>query len=210
LILQQHETLGVVAGISLSRQKVTNKRQVDYEENNDHPLHMLKHTALHGDDQIWLCATFIDMLIQQIREDMKSAMKAKEQVKLDTLRGVISACTNELVAKGMKPTDEITDDMATTVLKRLAKQRKDSIEQFTKGGRAELAEKETTELKVIETYLPQMASKEEILKVAEAKKSEMGITDPSGQGKLMGAIIKEFAGRADGADVKEVVASLFK
>ena len=141
---------------------------------------------------------------------MKTAMKARDQVRLDTLRSAITAFTNELVAKGKKPTDEVDDAMAIVVLKRLAKQRKDSIEQFTAGGRTELAAKEASELKVVEAYLPQTASREEIQKIAEAKKAELGITDPSGQGKLMGAIIKEFAGRADGADVKEVVASLFK
>lgn len=149
------------------------------------------------------------MLQNQIREDIKTAMKARDQVRLDTLRGAITAFTNELVAKGKKPTEEISDADATTVLKRLAKQRKDSIEQFTAGGRAELAEKESMELKIIEAYLPQMASREDILKVAEAKKAELGVTDKSGAGKLMGAVIKEFAGTADGADVKDVVNSLF-
>lgn len=153
---------------------------------------------------------YLNMLIQQIREDMKAAMKAKDQVKLDTLRGAITAFTNELVAKGKKPTDEVDDAMAITVLKRLAKQRKDSIEQFTKGGRTELADKETAELKVIEGFLPAGVSKADIEKVARAKKEELGINDPSGMGKLMGAVIKEFAGGADGGDVKDVVSSLFK
>jgi uncharacterized protein YqeY len=109
----------------------------------------------------------------------------------------------------MKPTDEVSDDMAMAILKRLAKQRKDSIEQFTKGGRPELAEKEAAELVILEAYLPQMASREEIEKVARAKKEELGVADASGAGKLMGAIIKEFAGRADGGDVKAVVQALF-
>jgi uncharacterized protein len=148
------------------------------------------------------------MLQTQIREDLKTAMKARDQVRVDTLRGAITAFTNELVAKGKKPTEEIADADAITVLKRLAKQRKDSIEQFTKGGRQELADKENAELKVIEAYLPQTASREDIEKVARVKKEEMGITDASGAGKLMGAVIKEFAGGADGADVKAVVIAL--
>lgn len=139
---------------------------------------------------------------------MKGAMKAKDQIKLDTLRGAITAFTNELVAKGKKPTEPVDDAMALTVLKRLAKQRKDSIEQFTKGGRTELADKESQELAVIEAYLPQMASREEIEKVAKAKMAELGVADKAGVGKLMGAVIKEFAGNADGAVVKEVVNSL--
>lgn len=148
------------------------------------------------------------MLTTQIREDLKSAMKERDMLKLNTLRGAVTAFTNELVAKGMKPTDELSDADAMTVLKRLGKQRKDSMEQFTKGGRPELAEKEAAELKFIEVYLPQSTPRSEIEIVARAKKEEMGITDASGAGKLTGAIMKEFAGNADGGDVKAVVAEL--
>ena len=137
-------------------------------------------------------------------------MKARDSVRLDTLRGAVTAFTNELVAKGRKPTDELTDAEAVAVLKRLSKQRKDAIEQFEKGGRPELAEKELQELKIIETYLPPGASREDIERVAKAKKEELGITDASGIGKLTGAVMKEFAGTADGNDVKEAVAALFK
>ncbi|HUO50552.1 MAG TPA: GatB/YqeY domain-containing protein [Candidatus Paceibacterota bacterium] len=149
------------------------------------------------------------MILQKIREDVKTAMKAKDQVRLDTLRGAIAAFTNELVAKGKKPTEEIADPDAVTVLKRLSKQRKEAADVYEKGGRAELAEKEMTELKIIEEYLPQMASREEIEKVARAKKEELGVTDAAGAGKLTGAVMKEFGGNADGNDVKAVVASLF-
>ena len=148
------------------------------------------------------------MLTAQVKTDMIAAMKAREPITVDTLRGAMTAFTNELVAKGKKPTDELTDPEAVVVLKRLAKQRKDSIEQFTAGSRPELAEKEAKELAVIEVYLPQTVSRDAIKAVAEAKKAEMGITDASGAGKLMGAVIKEFAGTADGADVKTVVTEL--
>lgn len=149
------------------------------------------------------------MLTQKIRDDMKDAMRAKDQVKVDTLRGAIAAFTNELVAKGKKPTEDISDADATIVLKRLGKQRKEAAEVYEKGGRKDLAEKELLELKMIEAYLPQMASREEIEKVAVAKKTELGVTDASGAGKLTGVVMKEFAGRADGNDVKEVVQALF-
>lgn len=148
-------------------------------------------------------------LQQTIRTDMTSAMKARDSLRVDTLRGALTAFTNEVVAKGKKPTEEIADNDAVTVLKRLGKQRKDAIEQYTAGGRTELAEKEASELKIIEAYLPQMASREEIDKVARAKKEELRVVDASGAGKLTGAVMKEFAGRADGTDVKEVVAALF-
>lgn len=139
---------------------------------------------------------------------MKEAMRAKDGVRLQTLRGALAAFTNELVAKGKKPTDELSESEIQAVLKRLAKQRKDSIEQFTKGGRTELAEKEAQELAILEAYLPQMATREEILKVAEAKKTETG-ADAASKGKLMGIVMKELGGNADGGLVKEVVESLF-
>ena len=149
------------------------------------------------------------MLTAQIRTDMTAAMKARDSLRVDTLRGALAAFTNELVAKGQKPTEELADSDALTVLKRLAKQRKEAAEVYTKGGRAELAEKELSELKIIESYLPQMASREDIEKVARAKKEALGITDASGIGKLTGIVMKEFAGTADGNLVKEVIASLF-
>ena len=148
------------------------------------------------------------MLLQQIKEDMKSAMKAKDDLRVQTLRSVIAACTNELVAKNMKPTDEVIDAMAGQVLKRLAKQRKDSAEQFTKGNRPELAQKEMAELTILESYLPKGASKEDIEKIAKAKIAELGVTDTTGMGKLTGAVMKEFGGTADGNDVREVLQKL--
>ncbi len=140
---------------------------------------------------------------------MTAAMKARDAVRVDTLRGAMSAFTNELVSKGKKPTEELADADAVTVLKRLAKQRKEAADVYTKGGRTELADKELAELKIIESYLPQMASREDIEKVARAKKEELGVTDASGMGKLTGTVLKEFQGSADGNLVKEVVASLF-
>lgn len=123
---------------------------------------------------------------------------------MDTLRGALAAFVNELVAKGKKPTEEIADSDASTVLKRLAKQRREAAEQYEKGGRKELADKESAELKIIEEYLPQMAPPEEIEKVVRAKMAE-GITDT---GKLTGAVMKEFAGAADGSVVRDIVQKL--
>jgi uncharacterized protein len=152
----------------------------------------------------------LTMLTQQIKADMITAMKAKDDLRVQTLRGCMSAFTNELVAKNRKPTDVLEDAEAVTVLKRLAKQRKDSAEQFIKGGRPELAEKENAELKILEVYLPEGPSREAIEKVAREKMTILGISDAAGAGKLMGAVIKEFAGTADGAVVKDVVTSLLK
>ena len=156
-----------------------------------------------------VCYIF-DMLVTDIKAQMVAAMKAKDSLRVETLRGAMAAFTNELVAKGRKPTDELTDDEAVAVLKRLGKQRADAVDQYSKGGRQDLADKEAAEKKIIEEFLPQMASKEEIEKVAKAKMAEMGAVDASGLGKLTGAVMKEFAGRADGNDVKAVLASLLK
>ena len=149
------------------------------------------------------------MLFEQIRSDMTAAMKLRDRLRVDTLRGAIAACTNELVAKGKKPTDEVTDTDVMAVLKRLAKQRKEAAEQYARGGRPELAEKETSELAIILSYLPRTAARDEIERVARAKKDELGVTDASEVGKLTGAVMKEFAGQADGSLVREVVSSLF-
>jgi len=142
---------------------------------------------------------------EQIKEDMKQAMREKNEAKLSVTRGLISSFTNELVASGKTPQDPIDDEAAMTVINRAAKQRKDSIEQFEKGGRPELAESEKAELAVLEEYLPEMMSKEEIKKVVDAKKEALGITDKSGIGQLIGAVMGELKGKADGGDVKKVV-----
>jgi len=144
-----------------------------------------------------------------IKGQMKDAMKAKDQVRLTVLRGIASAVTNELVAKKMMPTDELPDGDVLAVIKRLSKQRKDSIQQFTDAGRDELAADEKAELVVLDEFLPAMMSQDDIRPVAEAKKAEMGVEDKSGAGKLVGAVMGALAGKADGGDVKAVVDSLF-
>ena len=104
---------------------------------------------------------------------------------------------------------ELSDEEALSVIKKQAKQRKDSIEQFRNGGRNDLAEKEEKELVIISEYLPKEMSKEDIEKIAKSKKKELGINDKSKIGILMGALMKEFKGKADGAIVKEVADNLF-
>ena len=150
------------------------------------------------------------MLQQKIREDLKDAMRAKDELRLNVLRGFLSALTNELVAKKRKPSEELSDEDATTVLQRLVKQRKDSITQFTAGGRADLAKNEESEMKVIKTYLPEMLSFEAVLELVKKKKNEMEIVDKTKSNLLMGAVMKELKGKADGTVVKKAVDSLFK
>ncbi len=146
---------------------------------------------------------------EKIRAELIVAMKAKDAVRVSVLRGLIAAFINELVAKGKKPQDAITDEEVLAVIKRGVKQRKDSIDQFTKGGRADLADKEETELRILEAYLPAQLSREEIETKAKALKEKMGVTDKSKMGPFMGALMKELGGNADGAVVKDVVTSLF-
>ena len=144
-----------------------------------------------------------------LREAMKDAMRAKDAVRLSVIRGIMTAITNELVAKGGKPTDEMADEDVIAIIRRLSKQRKDSIEQFEKGGRADLAETEKAELAIIESMLPALLSEEEVRTVTTAKAAELGITTKDKANQLMGAVMKELKGKADGTVVKAVVDSLF-
>ena len=146
------------------------------------------------------------MLQNDIRESIKDAMKAKDEVRLMVLRGLTAAFTNELVATNRKPTVPLPDEDALNVIRRMVKQRKDSIEQFRKGGREDLASREEAEQKILETYLPQMMSREEIEPIVKLKIAEMQ-ADKSKAGILMGAVMSELKGKADGKMVKDVVES---
>ncbi len=145
----------------------------------------------------------------QIRESLKESMKAKDAVRLRTVRSILTAFTNELVATGKTPQDMIADDAGLAVIKRLAKQRKDSISQYEAASRNDLAEPEKEELVVLEDYLPTLMTQEQIRPIAEAKKAELGVEDKTKMGILVGVIMKELGGKADGGDVKIVVEDLF-
>ena len=149
------------------------------------------------------------MIYKGIKEEVKKALKAKDEPRLTVLRGLIASATNELIAQKRKSDEDLTDEEVLSIIKQAVKQRKDSIEQFAKGGREDLVKKETEELKILEAYLPPKMPKEEIEKVASAKKEELGIKDREKMGLLIGAVLKETKGKADGKDVKEVVESLF-
>ncbi len=144
-----------------------------------------------------------------LRDSLKEAMKAKDAAKLRTIRSIMTAVTNELVATGKTPQSELDDAGVLSVIKRLAKQRKDSIIQYEAAGRNDLSEPEKEELVVLEAYLPTLMSQEAIRPLAEAKMAELGITDKSKMGMLVGSLMKDLAGQADGGDVKAVVEQLF-
>lgn len=148
------------------------------------------------------------MLHEEIKGEIKKAMLAKDELRLTVMRGLVAAFMNEVVAFKRMPQELLTDEEALAVIKRLVKQRKDSIEQFTKGGRADLAASEEAEMKILETYLPKTMSRDEIRPIAEAKIKELGVADKSKVGLLLGALMKDLKGKADGGDVKAVVDEL--
>ncbi len=149
------------------------------------------------------------MLHEQIKSGIKEAMMGKDAVRLETLRAMVAAFMNELVAKGKKPQEMLNDEEALAVITRLSKQRKDSIEQFKKGNREDLVKVEEAQLAILEKYLPKMMDKSEVEKIAKAKKEELGITDATKKGMLMSALMKDLKGKADGTVVKEAVDGLF-
>lgn len=148
-------------------------------------------------------------LQSDIRADMMAAMKEKNTEKTTLLKSLISGFTNELVSLGRTPQDTLTDEEAMAVIKRAEKQRKDSIKQFEDGGRPELAAGEKTELEFLTEYLPEMMRVDQITEIAKRLKEKMGVDDKAKMGILIGAVVKETAGQADGGDIKDVVLGLF-
>ncbi len=149
------------------------------------------------------------MLHEDIKKKIPDAMRARDAITLSVLRGMVAAFTNELVAQKRPPQEMLSDEETLAVIKRQVKQRKESIEQFKKGNRDDLVQKESAELAILETYLPATMSMEEIERLARAKKDELGITQKSDSGKLMAALMKDLKGKADGGDVKTAGEKLF-
>jgi uncharacterized protein YqeY len=146
---------------------------------------------------------------ETIKNQLLDAMRDQDEVKLNTLRSLISMFSYELIAKKSKDT-LIDDTSALTLIKRNVNQHKDSIEQFEKGGRKDLVKKEKAELAILETYLPASMSKDDIKKIVKAKIKSEGKPDNKKVGAFMGIIMKELKGKADGADVKSVIEELIK
>jgi uncharacterized protein YqeY len=143
-------------------------------------------------------------LTDQIQKDITTAMKARDEARLSTLRMVKSALKNREIEK-MAPLD---DKEAQQVLSTLIKQRKDSVEQFTKGGRQELADKEAAEIVLIESYLPKSAGEGEIIAGVKAVITEMGSPTMKDMGTVMKNAMSKFAAqgmRVDGKQVSEAV-----
>ena len=148
------------------------------------------------------------MLHDQIKEKIKESMLARDQVMLASYRAILAGIGTEVTGRGMKPSEMLDDEGVISVITKLVKQRKDAISQFRAAGRNDLADEDQTQLDLFETFLPKMMSEEEIETFAKAKIAEMGEIDKSKSGMILGALMKDLIGKADGADVKKVVEKL--
>jgi uncharacterized protein YqeY len=141
------------------------------------------------------------MLRDQIADDMRAAMKAREQTRVSTLRMLMAAVKNTQVDKG----HELDDEEVVDVVAREAKRRRESMEAFEKGGRDELVEKERAELNVLEAYLPERMGEAELASLVDEAIAETGATSAKEMGQVMKALMPKVKGRADGAAVSTLV-----
>lgn len=148
-------------------------------------------------------------LHEQIKNNIKESMKSGDKVRLEVMRGLVTAFTNELVATKRTPQDLLTDEEAIKVITRASKQRKDSIEQFTKGDRMDLVDIETDQLHILEEFLPKLMEVGEVEEFVKEKLSLLTVKDVAKKGMFISSIMKDLKGKADGAVVKEVVDKLF-
>ncbi len=143
-------------------------------------------------------------ILDQLAGHLKDAMRQRDERRRDVLRLTLAALRNAEIAAGQ----ELDEAAAMEVLAKEAKRRRESIEEFRKAGRQDLAEKEEAELAVLSAYLPQQLSREEILQAARQVIGESGASGPRDIGKVMPVLMQQFAGRADGREVKQVVMEL--
>ena len=142
----------------------------------------------------------------RVMEELKNAMRAKDEAGLRTLRAIKAAIIIEKTAEGA--TGEITEAMELKMLQKLAKQRKDSLEIFEKQNREDLAAKERDELAIIERFLPQQMSADELKAAVSDIIAQVGATSPADMGKVMGVASKQLAGKIDGKAISEMVKTL--
>lgn len=160
-------------------------------------------------------------LHQDIKGQMVVAMKAKDALRLNVIRGLLASFTNELKSKrrpdepartteDVQSGGELSDEEILSVIGRAVKQRKDSIEQFEKGRRVDLAEVENRELAILETYLPAQMSRDEILAYVRSRQAELNMmSDLTKKNQFIGMIMRELKGKTDGAVVREIIDSIF-
>ena len=145
-------------------------------------------------------------LFDTISDEIKKAMLARDKVRLEALRGVKKEFLEAKTAKGAS--DELSDEAATAILQRMVKQRKDSAEIYTAQGRADLASDELAQLRVIQEFLPQQLSPEELESTVKSIISETGAQSMKEMGKVMGVATRQLAGKAEGRAISEMVKKL--
>jgi uncharacterized protein len=144
-------------------------------------------------------------MLENLTEQLKDAMRAKDELSLTVIRGMKAAFINEAVNLGRKPDDKLTVDEMIVVVKRMVKQRKDAMQQFIDGARQDLADREALELDFLNKYLPAGATVDEIEAQVMKSIEEFGETAKEKAGQLVGSVMKALGGRADGNDVKATV-----
>lgn len=144
-------------------------------------------------------------LMQQIGEDIKTAMKAKDKLRLETLRGIKKVLLEKEVSVRPSGQTELTPDQEIEALSQIAKQRRDSIEQFTSAGRQDMADQEAAELKIIEEFLPAQLSDAEIAAAVAEVIAQVGASSAKEMGKVMGPVMAKLKGKADGKKVQAAV-----
>jgi uncharacterized protein YqeY len=143
-------------------------------------------------------------LANQLNEDLKDAMRAKDTLALSTLRAVKSALKNAAIEQG--GADTVLDETQTvSIIRKQIKQRQDSVEQFSKAGRSELAEKESAEIAILERYLPAALTPEEVSAMVQAAIAETGASSRAEMGKVMKIVQEQSAGRVDGKTLSQAV-----
>ena len=141
---------------------------------------------------------------QTIEADVKTALKAGDKERLSTLRLLLGELKNEKIKRG----SDVDDATFAAVLRKMVKQRQDSVEQYTKGGRPELAAKEEAEIRVLESYMPQQASEADLRAAAAEIVAAQGLSGPAGIGPAMKAMLQRFGASADGTTVNRIVREL--
>ena len=144
-------------------------------------------------------------IYDQITEQMKTAMKAKDKERLGALRGIRTTFINE---RKKNNSDSLTDEQCVALLRRLSKQRKDSIQSYADAGREDLAAIERAELAVIEEFLPSLAGEDETRALVAAAIAQVGATDARQIGRVMGTLMKSHRGKIDGGLAKKIAAQL--
>lgn len=146
------------------------------------------------------------VLKEQLTEDMKTALKAGDKLRLSTVRMMLSEVKNAEIAKR----GELTDEEAAAVVAREARMRREAIEEFGKGGRQDLVDKETHELAVIQGYMPEQISSDEVRKIVADTIEEVGATTPADLGKVMGRLMPKVKGKADGKMINQLVREMLQ